>query len=239
MGYGPDKMVREAKTVFKNFSDRDIHRLIVTEMGHVDETATEQSYKDNDLKKYQYMATLEKRTCEVCGSLDQKVFNVKDIERGTNYPLIHPHCRCTTAPWIPEVDQIKGQRWSKNPFTGERELVDKMSYNEWKDWVRRGEDNKILNAVTNDGILITRVAEHALDRMIERNRNAADVLDAINNPLKTRDKPVDAMGRKSKEYIGERGTAVVNPDTGAIATVFPTSSRKVRKLKNDRSEGTQ
>lgn len=133
LGYGVDEMVREAKTVFRNFNNNQMHRLIYTEMGHIQETATEESYKETNLEQYRYLATLESKTCGVCGGLDYKVFNVKDIERGTNYPLIHPNCRCTTTPWIPEMEGMKGTRFARDPKTGERMKVEKMNFNDWKE----------------------------------------------------------------------------------------------------------
>lgn len=132
LGYGVDEMVREAKVVFKGFNDKQLHRLINTEMGHIDETATESAYKETDLEQYRYLATLEAKTCSVCGGLDYKVFNVKDIERGVNYPLIHPNCRCTTTPYIPEMDDIKGTRFARDPKTGKSMKVERMSFDEWK-----------------------------------------------------------------------------------------------------------
>ncbi|WP_413627695.1 minor capsid protein [Fructilactobacillus vespulae] len=235
LGYDSKQMVNEARQVFKNMKDYELHRLIVTEMGHVDETATQSSYKENKLEQYRYLATLESRTCVICGELDHKIFNVKDIERGINYPLIHPHCRCTTAPYIKDIDSlINKKRWSKNIFTNKSQEINSMSYNDWISWVRKSEGNKILGKTTRDEIKINRVSEHAFDRMLERNRNATHIIDAIENPLRIRDKGIDKSGRPSKEYIGEFGTAVVNPETGTIVTTFPTSSNRVRKLKNDK-----
>lgn len=132
LGYGVDDMVREAKVIFQRFSNFNLHRLINTEFGHVQETATESAYNETDLEQYRYLATLEAKTCEVCGALDYKVFNVKDIERGTNYPLIHPNCRCTTTPYIPEMDDEKGTRWAVDPETGKSAKVDRMNYSDWR-----------------------------------------------------------------------------------------------------------
>lgn len=132
LGYGVDDMVREAKVIFRDFSNRNLHRLINTEFGHVQETATEHAYKETDLEQYRYLATLEAKTCGVCGGLDYKVFNVKDIERGKNYPLIHPNCRCTTTPYIPEMDDIKGTRHARDPETGKSIKVEQMTFEEWR-----------------------------------------------------------------------------------------------------------
>ncbi|MCW0953199.1 minor capsid protein [Weissella ceti] len=103
LGHGVDRMVKDSRVVFKNASSRDIHRLITTEFAHIAEQATLDSYHDTGIEKYEYMATLESRTCDYCRGLDGKVFDTKKQETGVNYPPMHPHCRCTTAPWFAEL----------------------------------------------------------------------------------------------------------------------------------------
>lgn len=146
LGQDSKQMVREARQVFKNVEDYQLHRLILTERRNIAETATENAYKGQDVEKYRYLATLESRTCHICGSLDHEIFKVSDIRKGRNYPLIHPHCRCTTTPYFDGMDELtSGKRWSKNPITGEKELVDRMNYSEWKNWVNiasQGEEAK-------------------------------------------------------------------------------------------------
>jgi hypothetical protein len=41
----------------------------------------------------------------------------------------------------------------------------------------------------------------------------------------------DSKGRKSIQYIGEKATVAINPDTGNIVTIWPTSTKKAEKLK--------
>ena len=53
-----------------------VHRLVATEMGHIAEQATYDFYKDEGLEEYEYLATLETRTCSICGALDGKRFKV-------------------------------------------------------------------------------------------------------------------------------------------------------------------
>lgn len=140
LGHSADRMTREAKQVLKNAGDYQIHRLILTEKRHISETATMSSYRDQDVEKYRYLAALERRTCSRCGGLDNKVFKTDKAVEGTNYPLIHPHCRCTTTPYFDGIDELtSGKRWSRNPLTDEKELVDSMNYSEWIDWLRRAE----------------------------------------------------------------------------------------------------
>lgn len=131
LGHSSKKMAHELSRADASFNETNIHRLIHAEMAHVVEEATGQSYEDTGVEKYRYLATLESRTCPVCGELDSQVFLLSERKPGVNYPIIHVWCRCTTVAvidgWPPH-----GKRWSKDPVTGKKKLVDNISFNEWK-----------------------------------------------------------------------------------------------------------
>jgi phage putative head morphogenesis protein, SPP1 gp7 family len=131
MGASVDDMVKEAKLTFRNAKQYELHRLITTEAGHVAESATLKAYQESGVERYEYMATLESHTCEICRALDGKVFDVEKQIAGENYPLIHPNCRCTTAPWLPEVQMLNNERWSRNPETTKVEMANNVSFGEW------------------------------------------------------------------------------------------------------------
>ncbi|MDF7683403.1 minor capsid protein [Lactobacillus sp. ESL0679] len=131
LGYSADRVTRMLKDRFADVTNNQIHRLVVTEMGHAAENATAEFYEDSKIEQYEYMATLESHTCEQCGYLDGKIFNVKDRIDGENYPLIHPYCRCTTVPYDNTLPDIE-TRWMRDPKTGKGKLVDSMSFQDWK-----------------------------------------------------------------------------------------------------------
>ena len=56
------------------------------------------------------------------------------------------------------------------------------------------------------------------------------ILDALKNPLKTNNVIIDQTGRQSQRFIGRYSEVVINPRTGRIISVNPTSSQKVTKL---------
>ncbi|ABB15024.1 hypothetical protein [Carboxydothermus hydrogenoformans] len=61
-------------------------------------------------------------------------------------------------------------------------------------------------------------------------------MNALHNPLKIGKIKVDDEGRKSKKYVGEKATVTVNPDTGTVIQVNPTSSKYAKRLKKQRGE---
>jgi hypothetical protein len=63
------------------------------------------SYKTSEVvDRYEYLATLDNRTSEICRELDGKVFDVKEAEVGVNQPPMHPYCRSTTIPSFEDDD---------------------------------------------------------------------------------------------------------------------------------------
>lgn len=131
MGYSPERITKMFQQRFEGIRRHQIHRLVITEMGHIAEQATSKAYEESGIEEYEYMATLESHTCEVCARLDGKIFKMSEKREGINYPLIHPHCRCTTVPHIKDLPDVK-ERWMRDPETGKGKIINNMSFDEWK-----------------------------------------------------------------------------------------------------------
>lgn len=130
LGYSYQKTTKLLKTRLRSFSDFHLHRLVTTELAHITEQAAEQFYKDSKIKKFQYLAALEARTCDQCAHLDMKVFEVEDAKPGVNYPVMHPFCRCTTIPYEEDLPELTS-RWYRDPVTGKSKWVKNQTYAEW------------------------------------------------------------------------------------------------------------
>ena len=76
--------------------------MIRSETAHFHAESDRAAYEEAGVKQYEFMGTLETRTCEKCGALDGKKFEVSKAETGVNYPPIHTNCRCTTVEYDPE-----------------------------------------------------------------------------------------------------------------------------------------
>ncbi len=100
-------------------------RLIRTETNHIHSEADRAAYEEAEVEEYEYMATLDARTCAVCGALDGKIFKVKDAKTGVNYPPMHPNDRCTTIEHRPD----DAEDWQKS---GEP-MPRSTTYKEWYD----------------------------------------------------------------------------------------------------------
>ena len=142
LGHSHEQIFKMMRQRLKDIEDYQLHRLIITEMGHVAETATAQAYKEEEVDQYQYLATLESHTCDECAHLDLKVFDLKDKVEGLNYPLIHPYCRCTTMPYIEGLPD-SSERLARDPETGKSMYVENMTFDQWQKEI----DNQRKNLV--------------------------------------------------------------------------------------------
>lgn len=88
---------------------------------------------------------------------------------------------------------------------------------------------KSVKTKSKDGVSVTGISEHAKEQAAKRKVDTNGIVSAIEKPLHIREDKVDEFGRKSREYIGADATVSLNPDTGNIVTVWPTSSRRRKK----------
>ena len=105
--------------------------LLQTETAQVQNKATMSVYKENEIEKYVYLATLESHTCSVCANLDGQTFECSKALTGMNYPLMHPNCRCTTVPYVDGA--LPTRRFARDVETGKGYYEqDTINFNEWK-----------------------------------------------------------------------------------------------------------
>lgn len=97
-----------AKTMSTTMSNAN--RLLRTEGARVATAADRKIYSDLGLKDYEYMATLDRRTSDICRRMNGKVYALKDLEEGYNAPPMHPNCRSTTVPAV-DVSDISERDW--------------------------------------------------------------------------------------------------------------------------------
>ena len=95
-GVHPDKMISELRKLF-GVSYSEARRVLITESARVQGDVQLDSIEQAGFKSYVYIA--ERRACVICGSLNGKVFLVKDKEIGLNMYPMHPNCRCRIAPY--------------------------------------------------------------------------------------------------------------------------------------------
>lgn len=125
-------------TLSKDFSKKfntkeyEAYRLLHTEGSFIMEQGTLAGYKEDGVKKYQILATLDKKTSDICREADGKVYDVEKAVTGTNYPPLHPFCRSTTVPFYEDSDYSEDTRVARDPVTGKTYVVSAdMTYEKW------------------------------------------------------------------------------------------------------------
>jgi putative head protein len=108
-------------------------RLVRTELNYVQNQAALHSIKDAGMKFYRFIATLDKRTSNLCQSHDGDVFPVEEAMPGKNMPPLHPHCRSVISGCLKgEYRPQSGTRIARDE-NGKNVLVPaNMKYDDWR-----------------------------------------------------------------------------------------------------------
>lgn len=88
-------------------------------------------------------------------------------------------------------------------------------------------NNSDIVGLKVNNIEITEIGEHIISRTYARNINIADVEDSLKNPLDYGKIRKD----DGQQIIGEFVTIAINTKTGKLTTIWPTSAKKAKKLK--------
>ena len=130
-GTNPQELSEDFAKYFGT-KQHEAYRLLHMEGAFIVEQATLKGYEEDDIEKYEILATLDLKTSGICREQDGKVYNVKEALTGVNSPPFHWFCRTTTMPYI--KDDGPGYRMARNPQTDKTMLVpEEMKYQEWYD----------------------------------------------------------------------------------------------------------
>ena len=145
-GKSNTQVAREIRDRF-GVAFRDAERLVQTETSYIAGQADKQAYKDLGIEEYEFIATLDSRTCKYCAPLDGSRHPVGAAEVGVNYPPIHPRCRCTTG--MADDQPATGYRRGKDAYGENVLLPADMTYAEWKDWQLAGAPEDVKGYLQN------------------------------------------------------------------------------------------
>nr|DAZ03722.1 MAG TPA: minor capsid protein [Caudoviricetes sp.] len=124
-------------------------RLVRTETAYIYEQATKDAYEECGVEWYEFLATLDGKTSEICRELDGKHFKVRDAMPGKNYPPMHPNCRSTTVVWFPGEEEKKKttSRIAKDGAGKYYEVPADMTYKQWYGTYVEGKEGDGLKKV--------------------------------------------------------------------------------------------
>ena len=103
-----------------------------TALTEVSNEAEKRTLEDSGLKKYRFVATLDERTCPVCGRLDGQVFYLKDAQPGVNFPPMHRNCRCVHTAVLTDKARKDLKRRGRDAEGKDILVPQSMTYSEWQ-----------------------------------------------------------------------------------------------------------
>lgn len=103
-------------------------RLVRTETNYICNQATNIAYTNYGVEEYEYLATLDTKTSEICAELDGQHYPVDKAIPGENYPPMHPYCRSTTIPYFTDNE---GTRVARDVDGKTYNVPSTMKYKDW------------------------------------------------------------------------------------------------------------
>lgn len=104
-------------------------RLVATESAFFAAKGELDNMKELGVEKYQFLATLDRKTSDVCRSMDMKIFPLTDFQPGVTAPPLHCYCRSCTVPYMGEnAEGLRAARDEK----GKTMTIPDMTYEDWK-----------------------------------------------------------------------------------------------------------
>lgn len=113
-----------------NVSRRAAGRLVYTESAYFASKSAINSFKELGVEKYEFIATLDRRTSRTCRNFDGKIFPVKDYKPGRNAPPMHCHCRSHIMPYL--EDAHEEERVARGNDGKIYYVPGNMKYKDWK-----------------------------------------------------------------------------------------------------------
>ncbi|MEA4922316.1 MAG: minor capsid protein [Eubacteriaceae bacterium] len=171
-------------TMAKNLANRmgvsesNARRLVQTEAAHFASAADLQSYKDCSMEKYQYLATLDSSTSEICADMDGQVFELKDFEEGMTAPPMHPNCRSTTIPYFDDEFTEDEMRAARDEDGKTTEVPADMTYKDWENQFV-GRKMSVKNAIRPETAFLSSLENHDIIKSVKSYTDATDILTSL------------------------------------------------------------
>ena len=132
LGKAPD----EAINAMTQFVDKKVNnakhaaaRLVMTEQAYFHSVAQKEAFGELDVEEFEFVATLDSSTSEICREMDGKHFPMSQYEPGVTAPPLHVFCRSVTVPWF--EDNYTGERAARGANGKTYYVPDSMTYEEW------------------------------------------------------------------------------------------------------------
>ncbi|MGQ7886846.1 minor capsid protein [Paenibacillus sp. WC2504] len=152
--------------------------LILTESAYFSGASRRASYVELNVEKYRNVATLDKRTSDICRTMDGSIFLVSEAKAGLNCAPFHARCRTVDIPYY--EDNVK-ERAARDDDGKTYNVPGDMTYPEWEKKHVTGEMkepagegfNRRYNPKASYYVDLPATPETVLDEIADVNRSIA------------------------------------------------------------------
>lgn len=198
-GDPPDKLAADLSKRF-GVSKSRAFALVQTESAAFAAAAQKDCFKELGVEQYEVVGTLDRRTCEICGGMDGKIFAMSEFEPGTTAPPFHTRCRCCTAPYF---EDETGKRAARDEGGKTYYVPQDMNYRQWKTYTNAvAEEPKI----TKDLEKVIKATGGTLEGLDFRIKTPESFIRKVNSD--TKEKAIKESAALSKMYDIVRFTGV-------------------------------
>lgn len=220
------KTVTETAVQLSNVMQKSFnvaHRLVRTETINYMNRSALRGYKDAGVKKVQWWAAEDERTCKICGANHEKEY---DIDKAPIL-LCHTGCRCT---WLPVLDD-------ETPKLTEAENAAIVKY--------VSPDAYVLNDKLRNGYDLSESDKkwiNSLDKALYKIPAIQGVVNRSLNFLHDEDRKkfieMHEVGNKVKykEYVSSSMNEVYNEDGEVQITIYSKNGRDIRSVNPEENE---
>ena len=222
-GVNLQTMTKRVSERFETAKKNDVERLLRTEVNYTLNQATLDGYKEAGIEKYEFSATLDSRTSQICSELHGEVFEVKKIAVGLNYPPMHPRCRSTTIPVIDYENLIK---------QGREEIGEKDIENNDKEELTNTENKSINKEPVPNTFKMAWAQNDKVEYNEVRKLQKELTTEEIIKKLGGGDQTKGSCSSLAFAYIGNRNGYDVLDFRGGISTEIFAISRNIVEMAN-------
>ncbi|MEJ6459063.1 minor capsid protein [Fusobacterium polymorphum] len=222
-GINLQTMAKRVSERFETAKKNDVERLLRTEVNYTLNQATLDGYKEAGIEKYEFSATLDSRTSQICSELHGEVFEIKKIAVGLNYPPMHPRCRSTTIPIVDYENLIKQGREEIGEKDIESNEKEALTNNENKSITKEPVPNTFTMAwAQNDKVEYNEV------KKLQKELTTEEIIKKIGGGDQTK----GSCSSLAFAYIGNRNGYDVLDFRGGISTEIFATTRNIVEIAN-------
>lgn len=112
------RLAQQLREKFTQVSQKNAERLIFTEDTYLSNEAAMQVFeREAAVTEYEYVCTNDSSSCDICRGLDGQRFRISQRMPGTNFPPMHPWCRCFFDPVVPELGTFRSGKNADTALT--------------------------------------------------------------------------------------------------------------------------